>query len=295
VNILVTEQELLGFMRGTAYKPMTYVEMEKHFQINNADDFREFLQLLNRLEQVGTVIRTRNERYGVPERMNLIRGKLQAHAKGFGFLLPEDKTLPDVYIHANDLHGAMNNDIIFVRITLKGAAGGKLEGEVVRVITRANTQVVGVFQDRETYGFLLPDDKRMVRDIFIPKHSYLGAVDGQKVVIKIVNYPEGHAAAEGEVIEVLGHKDDPGVDIISVIRKFQLPEAFSEEVTAEADTVPDKIRKDELVGRRDLRSKRIVTIRLPRRSRRPISSSSRIVSGTVSASAVTSSLNASGN
>jgi ribonuclease R len=258
--MLVTEQVLLEYMRGKAYKPLTYVEMEKHFQINNADDFREFLKLLNRLEQAGTVIRTRNERYGVPERMNLIRGKLQAHAKGFGFLLPEDKTQPDVYIHANDLHGAMNNDIIFVRITLKGAAGGKLEGEVVRVITRANTQVVGVFQDRETHAYLLPDDKRMVRDIFIPKMSYLGAVDGQKVVVKIVNYPEGHAAAEGEVIEVLGHKDDPGVDIISVIRKFQLPEAFSEEVTAEADKVPDTIRENELVGRRDLRGKRIVTI-----------------------------------
>lgn len=257
---MVTEQELLEYMRGAAYKPLTYNEMEKHFQIDNADDFREFLKLLSQLEQVGTVIRTRNERYGVPERMNLIRGKLQAHAKGFGFLLPEDKTQPDVYIHANDLHGAMNNDIILVRITLKGAAGGKLEGEVVRVVTRANTQVVGVFQDRGTYGYVLPDDKRMVRDIFIPKTSYLGAVDGQKVVVKIVNYPEGHAAAEGEVIEVLGHKDDPGVDIISVIRKFQLPETFSEEVTAEADKVPDTIQESELVGRRDLRGKRIVTI-----------------------------------
>src|SRR3984893_13398242 len=163
LNTMVSEQELLEFMRGTAYKPLTYNEMEKHFQIDKADDFREFMKLLNRLEQSGTVVRTRNERYGVPERMNLIRGKLQAHAKGFGFMLPEDKTQPDVYIHANDLNGAMNNDIILVRITLKGAAGGKLEGEVVRVVTRANTQVVGVFQDHDTYGFLLPDDKRMVR------------------------------------------------------------------------------------------------------------------------------------
>jgi ribonuclease R len=260
VNTMVSEQQLLEFMRDTAYKPMTYNEMEKHFQITNGDDFREFLKLLNKLEQTGIVVRTRNERYGVPERMNLIRGKLQAHAKGFGFLLPEDKTQPDVYIHANDLRGAMNNDIILVRITLKGAAGGKLEGEVVRVVTRANSQVVGVFQDNNTYAFVLPDDKRMVRDIFIPKHAYLGAVDGQKVVVKIVNYPEGSAAAEGEVIEVLGHKDDPGVDIISVIRKFQLPETFSEEVILEADAVPDTIREDELIGRRDLRGKRIVTI-----------------------------------
>jgi len=254
------EQELLEFMRGTAYKPMTYHEMEQHYGIADAEDFRQFLKLLNQLEEAGKVVRTRNDRYGVPERMNLIRGKLQAHAKGFGFVLPEDKLLPDMYIHANDLSGAMNNDVVLARITNKGAAGGKVEGEIVRVVTRANTQVVGLFQDQGSFGFVLPDDKRMVRDIFIPKHAYMGATDGQKVVVKLVYYPEGNAAAEGKVMEVLGHKDDPGVDIISVIRKFQLPEAFPDDVTAEAEATPDAISKKELQGRRDLRTKRIVTI-----------------------------------
>ncbi|WJH35718.1 ribonuclease R [Paenibacillus sp. CC-CFT747] len=257
---MVTEQELLELLHDEQYKPKTYQELEKHFHIDSAQDFKDFLKLLNGLEEKGLVYRSPNERYGIPERMNLLRGKLQAHAKGFGFLLPEDKNHPDVYINANDMNGAMNRDEILVRITTRGPAGGRLEGEVVKIVQRATTRLVGTFQNNESYGFVLPDDKRIVRDIFIPKHAFLGAVDGQKVVVNIVNYPEGRSAAEGEVIEILGHKDDPGVDILSIIRKFQLPESFPEEVMEEAEAVPDTIREEELKGRRDLRAKRIVTI-----------------------------------
>lgn len=259
---MITEAELLDFMRETAYKPMTYQELEEHFQIQNATDFREFLKLLNSLEQEGKIILTRTHRYGVPERMDLVRGRLQAHAKGFAFLIPDDREHPDVYIHANDLKSAMNGDTVLVRISSKSVGGGKLEGEVVRVVIRAVTQIVGVFQNYETYGFVLPDDKRINRDIFIPKESFGGAVDGEKVVVRIVNYPEGRSAAEGEVIEILGHKDDPGVDILSIIRKHQLPEAFPEDVIEEALKTPDTLTEQDVAqsGRRDLRDKVIVTI-----------------------------------
>ncbi|MDF2924782.1 MAG: ribonuclease [Paenibacillaceae bacterium] len=257
---MVTELELLNFMRETAYKPMTYQELEKHFQLENASEFKEMLKLLNRLEDAGEIYRTRNERYGVPERMNLLKGRMQVHAKGFGFLLPEDKDHPDVYIHANDMGGAMNRDTVLVRVSTKGPAGGRMEGEVVKIVARAVSQLVGTFENHETYGFLIPDDKRIIRDIFIPQDKFMGAVTGMKVVVNIVSYPEGRAAAEGEVVEILGHKDDPGVDIISIIRKHQLPESFHEEVLAEAEQVPEVIREEELQGRRDLRGKRIVTI-----------------------------------
>ncbi|WP_106769329.1 ribonuclease R, partial [Paenibacillus faecalis] len=259
---MITEEIILDFMRKTDYKPMTYRELETHFGISNAQDFREFLKLLNELEQSGKIILTNHQRYGVPERMDLVRGRVQAHSKGFAFLIPDDRDQPDVYIHANDLKSAMNGDIVLVRIHTKGPAGGKLEGEVVRIVNRAITQVVGVFQNHEVYGFVLPDDKRINRDIFIPKHAMNGAVDGEKVVVKLVSYPEGQAAAEGEVVEILGHKDDPGVDILSIIRKHQLPEAFPDEVLAEADQVPDAITEEEIAqqGRRDLRGLNIVTI-----------------------------------
>lgn len=259
---MVKDTELLAFMRETAYKPMTYQELEEHFQIQSAAEFKEFLKMLNTLEQEGKIILTRSNRYGVPERMDLVRGRLQAHAKGFAFLIPDDRDHPDVYIHANDLLSAMNGDTVLVRVSTRSSGGGKLEGEVVRIVNRAVTQIVGVFQHHETYGFVLPDDKRINRDIFVPQEGFGGAVDGEKVVAHIVSYPEGRSAAEGRVIEILGHKDDPGVDILSIIRKHQLPEAFPEDVMAEALEAPDTIAEEEIArqGRRDLRNKVIVTI-----------------------------------
>ncbi|NQX63768.1 ribonuclease R [Paenibacillus qinlingensis] len=259
---MIKENEIVSLMQEEAYKPMSYKELEKHFGIGSANEFKDFIKLLNQLEESGHIVRSPNDRYGVPERMNLVRGKLQAHAKGFAFLIPEDREHPDVYINAHDLNTAMNGDIVFVKVTARSQGGGRLEGEVVRVITRANSQIVGVFQSQDTYAFVIADDKRVTRDIFIPQHAFMGAVSGQKVVVKIVNYPEGRSAAEGEVIEILGHKDDPGVDILAIIRKHQLPEAFQPEVLAEAEAAPDSITEEEIIGqgRRDLRAKTIVTI-----------------------------------
>ncbi|MFD2114942.1 ribonuclease R [Paenibacillus yanchengensis] len=256
------EQHILQFMQEVAYKPMTYQELEAHFAIADARSFKQFLQTLNRLEEEGSILRTRNDRYGVPERMNLIRGKVQAHAKGFAFLISDDKEQQDIYIHANDLKSAMNGDIVLVRVTSQSANGGRMEGEVVRIIERAVTQLVGTFEALETYAFVLPDDTRIQRDIFIPQTAFNGAVNGQKVVVRIVNYPEGRTAAEGEVIEILGHKNDPGVDILSIVRKHQLPEGFPEEVMEEALLRPDHIEQQEITeqGRVDLRNELIITI-----------------------------------
>ncbi|MCA0758139.1 ribonuclease R [Paenibacillus sp. N4] len=259
---MMDEQELLDFMREKAYKPMKYQELEKHFGIEDAAEFKQFLKLLNKLEDEGKIIRTPSEHYGVPERMNLVRGRLQSHAKGFGFLIPEEKDHPDVYLHANDLKSAMNGDTILVRVTSRSEHGGRMEGEVFRIVERAVTQIVGTFEDHEAYAFVVPDDKRINRDIFIPQGGYKGAVSGQKVVVKIITYPEGRSAAEGEIIEILGHKNDPGVDILSIIRKHQLPEGFPEDVMAAAEAAPDSITDEEIVqqGRRDLRGEVIVTI-----------------------------------
>lgn len=249
-------------MRELAYKPMTVQELEQSFGLAGADEFKAFLKLLNQLEEEGKIYRTRNNRYGVPERMNLLRGRIQAHPKGFAFLIPDEPDHPDVYLHANDLKSAMNGDIVLARVTSKSSAGGRLEGEVVRVVQRAITQIVGTFEHHESFGFVIPDDKRINRDLFIPREGFHGAVTGQKVVARIVTYPEGRSAATGEIIEILGHKDDPGVDILSIIRKHQLPESFPDDVMAEAEAVPDRISEEEITaqGRRDLRSKTIVTI-----------------------------------
>ncbi len=258
---LCTEQELLDFMRETAYKPLTYKELEKHFGIEDAVEFKQFLRLLTELEQEGKVLLTRSNRYGVPERMNLLRGRIQSNPKGFAFLIPEDREHPDLYIHANDMKGTMNGDIVLARVSAKNE-NGRFEGEIVRIVKRAVTQVVGLFHNHESFGFVEPDDKRITKDIFIRAENFKGAVTGQKVVANIITYPEGRTAAEGEIIEILGHKDDPGVDILSIIRKHGLPEGFPDDVLAEAEAAPDAISEEEIVqqGRRDLRNKVIVTI-----------------------------------
>ncbi|MFT9849963.1 ribonuclease R [Aneurinibacillus sp. REN35] len=257
---MAIEADILRFMREQASRPMTVKELEEAFEIEGAEAFKTFIKVLNQLEDTGQVIRTRTNRYGVPEKMNLIRGRLQAHAKGFGFVLPDEEGTPDIYIHANDMNGAMNRDIVLARLN-QNAKGPRLEGEIVRIVERANNTVVGTYQDEKHYGFVVTDDKRITKDIFIPKGASLGAVDGHKVVVEITRYPEtGRGNPEGRVVEILGHKNDPGVDILSIIRKYGLPETFPEEVMHEAEAVPDTINEKEMEGRRDLRERVMVTI-----------------------------------
>ncbi len=253
------EQDILSFMREQAYHPMTVAELEEAFGLKDADAFKELVKTLNSLEERGEIVRTRTNRYGVPEKMNLVKGRLQSHAKGFGFVIPETPGEPDLYIHANDMHGALHGDIVLARVE-RQTGGARREGRIVRIVERGIKEVVGTFQDETHYAFVIPDDKRIGKDIFIPRNASNGAVDGHKVVVKIVRYPEGRSNPEGEVIEILGHKNDPGVDILSIIRKYGLPEAFPEDVLVEAEAVPDEIHPEEIKGRRDLRDRMMVTI-----------------------------------
>lgn len=255
----ITEDAVLQFMREDAYKPLTVQELEAAFGITTAKEFTAFVKLLNRLEDEGKVVRTRTNRYGVPERMNLVRGRLEAHAKGFAFVIPDEPGEPDIYVHPNDVGGAMHGDKVLVRIE-KRAGAQRAEGVVVRVLQRANTDIVGTYVDKETYGLVIPDDRRLTAHVYIPKEKSRGAVEGHKVVVRITRYPDATSDPEGEVREILGHKNDPGVDILSIIRRYDLPEAFPEEVLEEAEAIPDTIDPKELEGRRDLRDKKMVTI-----------------------------------
>ena len=140
--------DLLTFMREQAYRPMTVKELETAFGLTSAEEFKELVVTLNQLEDEGEIVRTRTNCYGVPERMNLIRGRLQAHPKGFAFVIPEDKSISDLYIHAVDLKGALNGDIVLARPNHEDSLSGRrLEGEIVRIVERANKQVVGTYQD----------------------------------------------------------------------------------------------------------------------------------------------------
>jgi ribonuclease R len=256
---MITEHEIRQFMLEKAYKPLTLEELIASFQIGEEEQ-EAFTALLDKMEEDGDIVKTRAERYGVPERFNLVRGTLQGSTKGFGFVIPDQPGKPDIYIHLNDMNGAMDGDLVLARIH-KGKSGDRRpEGEIVRILKRKLDKIVGTFTRLSShFGFVIPDNKRIATDIFIAPEFQMNARDGQKVVVKL-HHITGRHSAEGEIVEILGHKNDPGVDILSIIRKHGLPEAFPEVVLKEAEAIPDTISEEEIKGRHDLRERPMVTI-----------------------------------
>ncbi|MHC0037797.1 ribonuclease R [Pseudoneobacillus sp. C159] len=250
---------LLRHMKEETYKPLTVQELEQSFGIKDSADFKDFVKALVLMEEKGLVVRTRSNRYGLPEKMNLIRGKLTGHAKGFAFVIPDEPGMDDIFIPPNETNQAMHGDIVLARINSE-TSGQRREGTIVRILERGIQRVVGTYVESKSFGFVIPDDKKFASDIFIPKAGSKGAVEGHKVVVQLTSYPEGRKSAEGEIIEILGHKNDPGVDILSVIHKHGLPGPFPEEAIQHANETPDEIDPSELENRRDLRNEVIVTI-----------------------------------
>lgn len=251
---------LLTYMKEESYKPLTVQELEEVLGIEGSDGFRDFVKSLVYMEERGLVVRTRANRYGLPEKMNLVRGKISGHAKGFAFLIPDEQGVDDVFIPPHEINGALNGDVALVRVTKEDQSGTRREGTVIRILERGKTDIVGTFIDKKSFGFVETDDKKFNVDIFIPKEKTAGAVDGHKVVVRITRWPEGRQSAEGEVIEIIGHKNDPGVDIMSIIYKHGLPQEFPDDVIEQANSVPEQIEEKDIKGRRDLRDEVIVTI-----------------------------------
>ncbi|WML30116.1 ribonuclease R [Neobacillus sp. OS1-32] len=258
-NIKKQIDRLLQYMKEETYKPLTVQELESAFGIQDSSDFKDFVKALVKMEEKGLVVRTRANRYGLPEKMNLVRGKLTGHAKGFAFVVPDEPGMDDIFIPPTETHNAMHGDTVLVRVS-SASSGQRREGSIIRIIERGVEQIVGTYVESKNFGFVIPDDKKFANDIFIPKEASKGAVEGHKVVVKLTTYPEGRKSAEGEVVTILGHKNDPGVDILSIIHKHGLPIAFPDEVLQQANAVPDTIDESELVNRRDLRGETIVTI-----------------------------------
>ncbi|WP_339199962.1 ribonuclease R [Aeribacillus sp. FSL k6-2211] len=252
-------ERLLSFMKEEAYKPLTVEELEEAFQLEDADEFKKLIITLNKMEEKGLIVRTRANRYGVPEKMNLIRGTLVGHARGFAFVEPDEPGFDDVFIPPGELNHAMHGDKVLVRLSPK-TSGARQEGTVIRILERGITEIVGTFTESKNFGFVIPDDKKIVNDIFIPKNASNGAVEGHKVIVRLTSYPEGRMSAEGEVVQILGHKNDPGVDILSIIHKHQLPLSFPDDVLKQANETPDEIKSEEIKNRRDLRNELIITI-----------------------------------
>lgn len=253
------QERLLQLMKQDDYKPLKVDELEELLELEDADEFKELVKMLVRMEDEGLIVRSRSNRYGLPERMNLLRGKFIGHAKGFGFVTPDEDGMDDIFIPPHEVNGALNGDIVLIRV-LKESSGDRREGTVTKVIERSKTTFVGTYQANRGFGFVVTDDKKLNMDIFVTKEDSLGAVDGHKVVVEITNWPDDIKSATGMITKILGHKNDPGVDILSILYKHGIPPEFPPEVVEAAGEVPDEITEADLVGRRDLRNETIVTI-----------------------------------
>jgi ribonuclease R len=246
-------------MREEAYRPMDIQELVAVFDIN-PDEYKSFKKVLKSMEREGLIVRTKKDKFGVPERLGLITGKLQVHQKGFGFLLPEAEGEKDVFIPSSSMNGAMNGDKVLVQITREDLNGKKREGEVREVLERSNSKIIGVYEDSRNFGFVVPEDTRLNQDIFISKKDRNGAKDGDVVICEIVKWADKRRSPEGIVKEVLGRKGDKGLDILTIIKKYGLPEEFSEKVLNYAENIEEEIEAKEYARRKDLRNLRMVTI-----------------------------------
>ena len=212
-------------MKEETYKPLTVQEIQELLGFEQAAEFKELVKMLVQLEQSGHLIRSRTNRYGVPERMNHVRGKFIGHAKGFGFVAPDAEGMDDIFIPPHEVNGAMNGDIVLVRVS-GGSSGDRREGTITRIAERKTTKVVGTYQDNKGFGFVVPDDKKLPMDVFIPKGSSLDAVEGHKVIAEITEWPDDTKSATGMITQILGHRNDPGVDILSIIYKHGIAIEF---------------------------------------------------------------------
>ena len=256
---MATQERILQYMREDAYKPLTIEELVSVLKIRK-DEIGSFSAVIDEMEKAGYIVKTRRGRYGIPEKMNLVVGRLHAHQRGFGFIIPDNPEIQDVFIPADGMNGAMHNDRVIARISGKSSAERSYEGEIIRILYRANKEIVGCFEKNKNFGFVKPDDPRIHFDIFIPGDEMNGAKTGQKVIVEILKWAEKRRNPEGRIIEILGRKDKPGIDILSIIKKHNLPESFQYEVIQQAEKIPETIREVDLKGRIDLRDHRIVTI-----------------------------------
>ncbi|MEW6573423.1 MAG: ribonuclease R [Bacillota bacterium] len=255
---MVSEQEILDYMRRKAYRPLTVNELARTF-LPGGKGINAFKKLLRGMEEKGLIYQTRAARFGLPEQFNLFVGRVQGHSKGYAFLIPDSEGAEDVFISTGNLNGAMHNDRVAVRL-LPDGRGKTREGEVVRVLNRGNTRIVGTLHKKRRFSVVVPDESRLGTDIVVPRGRLMAAKNGDKVVVELTAYPGPRTPPEGRVVEVLGPPGVPGMDILVLCRRYNLPDDFSPKVLREAEGIPAAVSTEEVEGRRDLRDWLIITI-----------------------------------
>ena len=248
---------ILEFMKDARYRPMKLKEMCSILGVPRRD--REELKLvLDQLISERQIDLDDKGRYKIAD-PDLLEGTFIGNTRGFGFV-HVDGIEDDFYISEENVMTALNGDKVAIKKIFDARSGRRSEAVIVNIIERANDFVVGIFEKSKNYGFVVPDNLKIARDIFIDKNHTMGAVNGHKVVVHITDYGNGRKSPEGEIVEILGHLNDPGVDILSIVRAYHLPEQFPEDVMDQVANIPEEVLPEEYAGRKDIRNWQTVTI-----------------------------------
>ncbi|PLT71103.1 ribonuclease R [Mediterraneibacter gnavus] len=237
------------------YVPMKLKEIAMLLQIPR-EQRHELKEVLEALEADGKIYVSKKGKY-VKGQPQYLKGIFQANLRGFGFVLREDEE--DVFIPEENINGAFQGDEVEFLIT-KSPEGRRKEGKIVRVVSHGTTKVIGLYEKSKSFGFVRPDNQRFLKDIYIPAGKEKGAMTGHKVVVELTSYGGENMKPEGKVVEIIGHINDPGTDIMSIVKGYDMPVEFPEKVLNQAERVGKDVSEADMAGRMDLRDWQMVTI-----------------------------------
>ncbi len=244
----LTDARILTLLKKKIRRPMKISELSKHLGVTDAEH-REFRNRIKEMSIQGTLVKIRGGRYGLPDEMNLITGKLHGHPNGFGFVIPDKHhDTNDVFIHRKSMNEAMHQDHVLVRVESEKEPG-RPEGRVIRILQRNTVNIVGVYETFGRDGWVIPTETKYFHDVFIPGKNRKDAKNGQIVDVRIETYPTHHQPPVGKVMEVLGKSNDPEVEVLSILRKFGVRQGFSPKILKEAKMMAKENRLDD---RKDL-------------------------------------------
>ena len=244
----LTDARILTLLKKKIRRPMKISELSKHLGVTDAEH-REFRNRIKEMSTQGTLVKIRGGRYGLPDEMNLITGKLHGHPNGFGFVIPDKHhDTNDVFIHRKSMNEAMHQDHVLVRVESEKEPG-RPEGRVIRILQRNTVNIVGVYETFGRDGWVIPTETKYFHDVFIPGKNRKDVKNGQIVDVKIETYPIRHQPPVGKIMEVLGKSNDPEVEVLSILRKFGVRQGFSPKILKEAKMMAKENRLDD---RKDL-------------------------------------------
>src|SRR5213592_4689107 len=266
VNGRKIREQVLALLARKDYRPLNKIDIARKFGLT-ASERVALRKSLRELERAGEIARIRKNRYVLPAEADLVAGKLSIHPAGYGFLSPEKSGDPDIFIAAENIGTAMHGDRVVARMSRDAPHDrikGRREGRIIRILERAHDTIVGTLQRSRNFYYVVPDDPRFVHDIYVrperDQQQGTSANVGDKVVVRLDVWESRHVNPEGEIIEVLGSASAPGVDVLSIIRKYHLPAEFPKDVLDQAERISEKIGSRQLESREDLRKEFIVTI-----------------------------------